>query len=88
MPFKTLTSFGRYVVVELEAGELLVRGSHGRVETAEIWSYRFSIYHCCNTSSNGSERFVPGHRPKRDAGPPYPWSQLYSARWEVPESDY
>ena len=31
MSFKTLTSFGRYVVVELDPGESSVRGSRDRV---------------------------------------------------------
>jgi hypothetical protein len=88
MLFKTPTYSGRYVEEELEAGASLVCGSRGRMENVEMTNYPFSIYHYSHSAPNGNRCFDPEDRAKCLAGPSDPWSQLYSTRWEVPESDY
>ena len=87
MLFKIPTYSGRYVVEELEAGASLVRGSRGSMENVGMTNYPFSIHHCCHSAPNSNRCFGPGRRTECLAGPSHPWSQLYSTRWEAPESD-
>ena len=88
MPFKILTSSGRYVVEELEAGVSSVRGSRGAIEDAGLTRNHFSVYHCWDVASNGGRCCVPGHCSEPFAGPSGPRCQLYRSHRQISESDH